>query len=154
MLKEEEIVEIKRELERYPAPRGAVPEALRILQRTRGFISDETVKDVAAVVGVSPDDVDSIATFYSGIFRKPVGRHVIMLCDSVSCWVMGSEGLRAHLETKLGIRLGQTTPDGRFTLLPAACLGACDQAPALMVDDVLHENLTPERLDEILEGYL
>jgi len=153
MLKHEEVEEIRRELGRYPTPRAAIPEALRIVQRSRGWVSDESVKDVAALVGLGAEEVESIATFYSGIFRKPVGRHVIMLCDSVSCWVMGSDELQQHLERTLGVRMGQTTPDGRFTLLPAACLGACDQGPAAMVDEELHEKLTPVGLDKILERY-
>ena len=82
-----------------------------------------------------------------------MGRHVILLCDGVTCWILGYENLRAHLERRLGITMGQTTADGRFTLLPTACLGACDQAPVLMVDEQLHVELDPAKLDEILERY-
>jgi NADH-quinone oxidoreductase subunit E len=87
------------------------------------------------------------------IFRRPVGRHVILLCDSVSCWIMGANPLRAQLGALLGIGPGATTADGRFTLLPCACLGACDRAPALMIDDDLHVDLTPEKIAELLERY-
>jgi NADH-quinone oxidoreductase subunit E len=97
--------------------------------------------------------VEGVATFYNLIYRRPVGRHVILVCDSVSCWIMGYEDLRKRLEEHLGIGLGQTTPDGRFTLLPIGCLGACHRAPAMIVDGDLHENLSPEALDRILEEY-
>src|SRR5687768_975132 len=102
---------------------------------------------------MSPAEVDSVATFYNLIFRQPVGRHVILLCDSISCWVMGYEKIREQLMYKLGIQYGQTTPDGRFTLLPNVCLGTCDCAPALMVGNDLYQNVTTEQLDDILNQY-
>ena len=94
-----------------------------------------SIRDIGELLEMSPADLDSVATFYNLIFRKPVGRHVIMLCDSVSCWIMGYERMREHLTGRLGIRFGETTPDNRFTLLPIVCLGACEQAPAMMVDN-------------------
>jgi NADH-quinone oxidoreductase subunit E len=99
------------------------------------------------------DELEGVASFYNLIFRKPVGRHVILICDSISCWIMGYERMREHLTTRLGINLGETTADGRFTLLPIDCLGACDHAPALMIDDDLHGDLDPEKIDEILNKY-
>src|SRR5262249_28598428 len=97
------------------------------------------------------DELDGVATFYNLIFRRPVGQHVILLCDSVSCWIMGYERLQTHLRTRLGITLGETTADGQFTLLPIPCLGTCDHAPALMIDDALYRDLDPEKLDLVLE---
>ena len=97
-------------------------------------------------------DLESIATFYSLIFRKPVGKHVILMCDSVSCWIMGCESVGDHLRRRLGIDLGQTTPDQRFTWLTIPCLGACDVAPAMMVDEVLCGPLTPELIDKIIDA--
>jgi NADH-quinone oxidoreductase subunit E len=99
------------------------------------------------------DELDGVATFYSLIFRKPVGRHVVLLCDSVSCWMLGAESLRRRMEQKLGVTLGGTTKDGRLTLLPVVCLGACDHAPVMMVDEDLHRDLDSEKLDRILERY-
>jgi NADH-quinone oxidoreductase subunit E len=99
---------------------------------------------------MSPDELDSVATFYNLIYRKPVGRHVILVCDSVSCWIMGYDPIREHLSSRLGIGLGETTQDGRFTLLPIVCLGTCDHAPAMMVDDELYGDLDPAKIDEIL----
>jgi NADH-quinone oxidoreductase subunit E len=87
------------------------------------------------------------------IFRQPVGRHVILLCDSVTCWIMGYDRLRQHLTSRLGIQLGETSPDGRFTLLPIVCLGTCDHAPALMIDNDLHRDLDPTKLDAIVAKY-
>lgn len=153
MLTAEEKQEIEEELKAYPFRRAGVIEALKVVQKRRGWVSDEGVRDVAGVLGLSPEEVDSVATFYNLIFRRRVGRHVILLCDSVSCWVMGYDRLREHLTGHLGIGMGETTPDERFTLLPIVCLGACDVAPAMMVDDDLHGNLTPERIDEILGRY-
>jgi NADH-quinone oxidoreductase subunit E len=102
---------------------------------------------------MSPDDLDSVATFYNLIYRKPVGRHVILLCNSVSCWIMGYDRLRERLCRRLGIQLGETTADGRFTLLPIVCLGTCDHAPALLLDNDLHRDLSPDSVEQILESY-
>ena len=104
-------------------------------------------------MGMSVEELDSVATFYNMIFRKPVGRHVILLCDSISCWVLGYEDIQEYFKKTLGIGLGETTSDGRFTLLPNCCLGTCDCAPALMIDNDLHRNLSIDQLDEILKKY-
>jgi NADH-quinone oxidoreductase subunit E len=149
MLTEEERREIEEELGHYSQKRAACIEALKIVQRHRGWISDE-IADIAEMLDMSVDELDNVATFYSLIFRKPVGRHVILICDSVSCWVTGYDPLRDHIEKRLGIGLGETTADGRFTLLPTACLGACDLAPVMMIDDILYGNLTPDKIDELL----
>jgi NADH-quinone oxidoreductase subunit E len=153
MLSEKERVEIEEETLRTENRKAASIEALKIVQKHRGWVSDEAIKDLAAFLAMEPDELDGVATFYSLIFRRPVGTHVILVCDSVSCWVMGYPSVKAHLEKRLGIRLGETTPDGRFTLLPAACLGVCDEAPAMFVDDDLHTRLSEERIDRILERY-
>ncbi len=153
MLTPDEIRDIEHELVPLPDRRSGCIEALKVVQRHRGWVSDEGVADIAGFLGVSPADVDSVATFYNLIFRRPVGRHVIMVCDSVSCWILGYENLRHALERKLGIPLGGTTPDGRFTLLPIVCLGACDHAPALMVDGETFQDVDPQGLDAILRRF-
>ena len=137
----------------YEARRGACIEALRIVQRSHGWISDERLREVARLLDMSADELDGVATFYNLIFRRPVGRHVILICDSVSCWIMGYEALRDAFQTQLGVRLGETTADGRFTLLPIVCLGACDHAPTIMIDDDLHHDVDAARLDALLERY-
>ena len=151
MLSAEERHEIEEELKRYPSKRAVSIDAMKIVQRRRGWVSDEALRDIAELLEVSVDDLDSVATFYNLIFRKPVGRHVIMVCDSVSCWIMGYDRVREHLTKRLGINMGETTPDGRFTLLPIVCLGTCDHAPAMMVDQQLHRDLDAEKIDKILE---
>jgi NADH-quinone oxidoreductase subunit E len=153
MLTAEEIQEIETEAGHYPKREAVCIDALKIVQRHRGWVSDENVRDIAEHLGMSATDVDSIATFYNLIFRKPVGRHVVLVCDSVSCWIMGSERVRAHLGERLGIKHGQTTSDDRFTTLPIVCLGCCDHAPAMMVDSDLHGDLNPEKIDSALEKY-
>jgi NADH-quinone oxidoreductase subunit E len=153
MLTDEEIREIRAELSHYDQRQAASIEALRIVQRHRGYVSDETLAAVAEVLGISTAALDGVATFYNLIFRRPVGRHVVMVCNSISCWLVGSESVREHVSRKLGISLGQTTPDGRFTLLPIVCLGACDRGPTMLVDGDLHGNLDPAAIDSILERY-
>jgi len=153
MLTPEERHEIEVELARYPIRQSVSIDALQIVQRHRGWVSDESLKDLAEFLEMSVEDLDGVATFYNLIFRKPVGRHVIMVCDSVSCWIMGYERLRDQLSRRLGVRMGETTGDGRFTLLPIVCLGTCDHAPAMMVDGDLHRDLDPQQIDGILEPY-
>jgi len=153
LLNAEEQREIATELAHYPDKKAVCIDAMKIVQRRRGWVSDDALRDIAEFLEMSVDDLDGVATFYNLIFRKPVGRHVIKVCDSVSCWIMGYDRLREHLEVRLGIGLGETTPDQRFTLLPIVCLGACDHAPVLMVDDDLHRDLDAQKLDRILQGY-
>jgi NADH-quinone oxidoreductase subunit E len=153
MLSTEEIDEIEKAISLVPVRKAAGIEALKIVQEHRRWVSDESLREVAAYMRMSPEELDSIATFYNMIFRRPVGRHVILVCDSISCWVMGYENILAHLTSHLGIKLGQTTKDDRFTLLPNCCLGTCDCAPALMIDHDLYRNLTTDLLDEILAKY-
>lgn len=153
MLSAEEKLEIEHAISLVPVRKAAGIEALKIVQEHRRWISDESLHDIATYMNMSPEELDSVATFYNLIFRKPVGRHVILLCDSISCWVMGYEKILQHLTGRLGIKFGETTTDGRYTLLPNCCLGTCDCAPALMIDGDLYRNLTTDQLDKILENY-
>ncbi|MGH9325762.1 MAG: NADH-quinone oxidoreductase subunit NuoE [Terriglobia bacterium] len=153
MLTPEERREIEAEFAHYPNKQAVSIDAMKIVQKHRGWVSDEALKDVAALLEMSADELDGVATFYNLIFRKPVGRHVVMVCDSVSCWIMGYERLRQELVRRLGIQMGETTADGRFTLLPIVCLGACDHAPTLMVDSDLHQDVDTQKLDGVLEKY-
>jgi NADH-quinone oxidoreductase subunit E len=150
MLTELEKKEIEAEIRKYPQKRAVAPDALKVIQKYRGWVSDEALKDVADFLEMTEEELDSISTFYSMIFRKPVGKHVILMCDSISCWITGYENLYSYLAVKLGITFGQTTPDGLFTLLPITCLGACDKAPAMMIDDKLYVNLDAAKIDMIL----
>ena len=153
MLTEEEKNEIAAELAHSATKASASIEALNIVQRHRGWVPDDAVKDVAALLDMTVHELDAVATFYSFIFRRPVGKHVILICDSISCWVMGYNPLLDLLKAQLGTGLGETTTDKRFTLLPISCLGACDRAPGMMVDDDLYGPVMPGMLGEILGKY-
>jgi len=153
VLSEKEKQEITAESAHCATKASASVEALNIVQHHRGWVSDEAVKEVAAVLDMTAGELDAVATFYSFIFRRQVGRHVIIVCDSISCWVTGYNPLLDVLKTSRGISFGETTADKRFTLLPISCLGACDRAPAMMVDDDLYGPVTPEMMDEILKKY-
>lgn len=153
MLTTEEIKEIEHAIKLVPYKKAASVEALKVVQGHRRWISDESLQDVAKFLDMSPEELDSVATFYNMIFRKEVGKHVILVCDSISCWVMGYESLRDQLFNRLGIKYGETTPDGLFTVLPNCCLGTCDCAPAMMIDNDLYRNIKIEEIDEILMKY-
>ncbi|HWB87144.1 MAG TPA: NADH-quinone oxidoreductase subunit NuoE [Bryobacteraceae bacterium] len=153
MLTAEEQKEIEAEFPHYPTREAVCIDAMQIVQRHRGWVSDDALHDIGELLGMSPADLDGVATFYNLIFRKPVGRHVVYLCDSVSCWIMGASRQAQHLAERLGVRLGETTADGRFTVLPIVCLGACDHAPVLMIDNDTHLDVDVEKIDRILEEY-
>ena len=148
-LNEHEETAITAQIHHYPQPQAAAIEALKIVQQQQGWVSDGKVKAIAQRLQMSPDEVDSVATFYNKIYRQPVGTTVISICDSVSCWIMGYQGLAQSLSQELQIALGETTIDGAITLLPTPCLGACDQAPVAMVGDQRAHRLTPASLIEL-----
>lgn len=150
MLSDIERQEIEEELKHSPTPRSACIDAMKIVQRHRGWVSNEALDDVADMLGMSCAELDNTATFYNLIFREPVGEHVIMVCDSVSCHLTGYETVMQALIRKLGIQPGETTSDGKFTLLPTVCLGHCEIAPVLMMDGEIIGNLTEEKIDELL----
>jgi NADH-quinone oxidoreductase subunit E len=150
MLTPEEKQEIEAEMAQYPTKEAVWIGAMKIVQSHRGWVDDESIRDLCELLSASRADLDSLATFYNLIFRKAVGRHVIMLCDSVSCWIMGYDRMRDHLAERLGIGFGETTPDNRFTLLPIVCLGACERAPAMILNNDLHGNLDPSKIDSLL----
>ena len=150
MLSEEERLEIEKELENVPTRQAVAVDALKIVQKRRGYVSDEALQDLAQALDMTPAELDNVATFYNLIFRRPVGKHVILVCDSISCFLTGQERVLDYLQRKLGIQPGQTTGDGLFTLLPTVCLGHCEQAPVMMLDGEIVGNLTEERIDQAL----
>ncbi len=152
-LSPQEIAEIEAEASHYEQKQAASIEALKIIQKHRGWVSDESLKAAADLLDMSPAELDGVATFYTLIFRRPVGKHVIMLCDSVSCWVMGCEGIREQLQKSLGVGYGETTADGEFTLLPVTCQGACDCAPVMLVDGGLEKHLDEDKVKQIIAHY-
>jgi NADH-quinone oxidoreductase subunit E len=133
-----------------PLARAACIDALNYVQARRRYIADNVLAEIAGLLGMSKAELDEVATFYNLIFRRPVGEKVILLCDSVTCWMLGQPALTAHLRARLRIQPGETTADGRYTLLPIVCLGHCDHAPAMLLGETLHGDLDPAKLDALL----
>jgi NADH-quinone oxidoreductase subunit E len=152
-LSDEEIRQLDAILGHYPDRRAAAATAMRLLQARRRWLSDEALVDLGECLGGTVAERDSIATVGNMLFRKPFGRQVVLICDSFACWSLGYAELRAAVEAELGVGMGQTTADGRFTLLPIVCLAACDRGPAMMVDDELHGPVSPDQLAGILGVY-
>lgn len=146
-----EIAEIDTEISHAPYRSAVAIDALKIVQKHHGWVSDESLRALADYLGMSSAELDGIATFYSLIYRKPVGDKVISLCDSVTCWIKGYNRLQQHISSQLGIGLGGTSRDNKYTFLPAPCLGACDRAPVMMLGDKLHDHLDEAKLDQILD---
>jgi NADH-quinone oxidoreductase subunit E len=153
MLSDAERRELEDAVTHYPDKRGAAIDALLTIQRRRGWISDDTLLEISQFLEITAEDLDSIATFYNLVFRKPVGRHVAFVCDSISCWIKGCEQVQEQIKTLYEVDLGQTSPDGRLTVLPIACLGQCERAPALMIDQDVYGDVTPEKIGQIVEKY-
>jgi len=149
-LSDSEIEAIDAEIAHVPYRAAVAIEALKIVQEHRGWVSDESLRAIARHLEMSAEELDGVATFYNLIFRQPVGERVILLCNSITCWIKGCEGIQAALTKKLGVQLGETTADNAFTLLPVTCLGACDRAPVMMVGDELHQDLDEAALDRAL----
>ena len=124
---------IREAIARHGGARGAMLEALKLVQAETGWISDAQLAAAAAVLGVTAAELESIASFYSHVFRRPVGETVILLCDGLSCELRGGAAVRDAVTARLGIGLGETTPDGRFTLIEVCCIGGCDRAPAALI---------------------
>ena len=152
MLSKESLDQIKREVAKYPPERksSAVMAALRIAQEEHGWLSVPLMDYIAELLGMRPIQVYEVATFYSMYDLKPVGRHKISVCTNISCMLCGSDAIVKHLEQRLGIKLGETTPDGKVTLKEVECLAACCGAPMFQIDKNYYENLTPQKVDEIL----
>jgi NADH-quinone oxidoreductase subunit E len=147
--------EIDQWIAKYPEDwkQSAVMAALRIVQDANGgWLTTELMNNVAAYLDMPPIAVYEVATFYSMYELKPVGKHKICVCTNVSCMINDSDRIVEHLEHKLGIRMGETTDDGRYTLKEVECLGACGGAPMLQIGKQYYENLTPEIVDSILDG--
>lgn len=153
MLSKQSLAQIDREIAKYPPEhkQSAVMAALRIAQEQHGWLSEPLMNYVAGLLELRPIQVYEVATFYSMYELQPIGKHKISVCTNISCMLRGSEQVVKHLEAKLGIRLGETTPDGRFTLKEVECLAACGGAPMCQIDKQYYENLTPEKIDRMLE---
>ncbi|HYA38031.1 MAG TPA: NADH-quinone oxidoreductase subunit NuoE [Candidatus Methylomirabilis sp.] len=153
LLSETSCAEIDRWIAKYPPShkQAAVMAALRVAQdQNGGWLSIELIEAVAEYLDMPPIAVEEVATFYTMYDLRPVGRHKVCVCTNIACQLNGSDRIMEHLRKKLGVKPGETTPDSKFTLKEAECLGACGGAPMMMVDRTYYENLTPEKVDEIL----
>ena len=145
-----EIQEINAEMRHYEDKTAVSIEALKIVQKNRRWVSDECLVAVAELLEMSPAQLEGVATFYNLIYRQPVGKTVIHYCNSVTCWMLGSEQVRERLCRHLNVELGEMSEDGEYTILPIVCLGACDHAPVVMVGDELMLDITENAVNEIL----
>ena len=148
------IPEFEKLRERFPAgfESSLVLPCVRRIQEDRGYVADSDIEELAAYLGVPRIQIEEVLSFYTMFRRKPIGRWHLQFCHNVSCSMNGAERILAHVEQRLGIKPGQTTPDGRYTLSTVECLGSCGTAPMMMVNDGYHENLTLTKLDELLQG--
>ncbi len=151
-LSEQELAAIDKEISHAPYKSAVAIDALKIVQKFRGWVSDDSLYAIARHLEMSAEELEGIATFYNLIFRKPVGEKVVLLCNSVSCWIKGCNNLQQHITDTLGTAPGETTGDNKYTFIPVPCLGACDKAPVMMVGDELYHDVTNEKIDEVLSG--
>jgi NADH-quinone oxidoreductase subunit E len=148
------IPEFEKLRERFPEgfESSLVLPCLRRIQEDRGYVADPDIEELAAYLGVPQIQIEEVLSFYTQFRRKPIGRWHLQMCHNVSCSMRGAERLLDHVQKRIGVGPGETTPDGRFTLSTVECLGSCGTAPLMMVNEAYHENLTSEKLDELLEG--
>ena len=130
---------------------SALIPVLREIQNEYGYLSDESMEEAAGILGLPPAGVQNVATFYTMFFRKPVGEHVIWLCRTLSCALRGAEDAEHYMCERLGVKTGETTADGKITLMEAECLASCGTAPVMLIDDKLEENLTKDKVDRLIE---
>jgi len=151
MIPEELYQNLKSRVDAVTHPRELAIDVLYALQNQAGWLTEEAVEKAAALLGMTPLEVEELATFYPFLYREKVGKYVIHVCDSVVCWMNGGESLKDYLCEKLGTGLGGTSPDGLFTLLPVCCIGYCDLSPAMLVNRKAYGPLTKEKIDQIIK---
>ena len=151
-ISQEQLAEVRRLQGLYPHKQGALLPVLHMAQETFGHISLDTEKYVASLFDMAPSHVHEVVTFYTLYFQERPGRHVVSVCHNLSCHLAGAQDIIAHCKSRLGIDVGETTSDGKVTLLAVECLCACEAAPMMQVDDRYEVNLTPEKVDRILEA--
>jgi NADH-quinone oxidoreductase subunit E len=139
-------------MRRYPKARSALIPSLQLAQDEVGYVSHEVIREVAGMFGLSANEVYEVASFYTMLYKKPVGKYVIQVCTNISCLLCNSEDIMTHLQRRLGIKPGETTEDRKFTLLEVECLASCGTAPVVQINEDYHESLTVEKLDRILDS--
>ena len=139
-------------MEKYPQRRSALIPALQLVQKDAGYISPEALIEIAGMFDLSPNEVNEVASFYTMLYKRPVGRYVIQVCTNISCLLCNAESIMEHLTRRLGIRPGETSPDQKYTLVEVECLGSCGTSPVVQINERYYEELTPEKLDRILDS--
>ena len=139
-------------MNKYPRKRSALIPSLQLAQKEAGYLSNDTICEIARIFELTPNEVYEVATFYTMFYKKPVGKYVIQVCTNISCLLCNAEDIVSRLTGKLGIRFGETTPDGKYTLLEAECLGSCGTSPVIQINETYYEELTPEKVDQILDS--
>jgi NADH-quinone oxidoreductase subunit E len=152
MLSDELRAEITALMDRYEEPRSALMPAFWLAQKAQGHLAEDAIEDIAHIIGVDPGYASGVASFYTLYHLEPVGRYVLQVCKTLSCRMAGAEDILEHLRQRLQIDVGGTTDDGKFSLMTAECLASCGTGPVMMVNHYMHENVTVERVDEILDG--
>jgi NADH-quinone oxidoreductase subunit E len=152
MLSEKAQQQIAALMDMYPLRRSALIPSLQLAQEEAGYLDPATLCEVARIFQISPSEVYEVASFYTLLFTEPMGKYVVQICTSISCLLCRSEDILDHLQKRLGIKPGETTPDKRFTLLEVECLASCGTAPVVQINDDYYENLTIERIDKILDN--
>jgi NADH-quinone oxidoreductase subunit E len=152
LLSEDANERIRRLVAKYPEARSALLPALHIAQNELGWLSQQAMEEVGAILGVSADQVEEVASFYTMYYKEPVGTYVLEVCKTIPCSMLGADEIIAYLEQKLGIEPGETTPDGMFTLFRVECLAACHRAPVMQVNHRYVQNLTPEKVDRLIDA--
>jgi NADH-quinone oxidoreductase subunit E len=152
MLSEAACRQIQALMSKYPQKRSALIPSLQIAQKETGFLSHNAICEIAGLFDLSPNEVNEVASFYTMLYKKPVGKYVIQVCTNISCLICDAEGIMSHLTGRLGIQPGETTPDGKYTLVEVECLGSCGTSPVIQINDNYYEDLTPEKVDRILDS--
>jgi NADH-quinone oxidoreductase subunit E len=151
MLPSDLLERLQRQIANAEHPRELAVDVMFALQQYYGYLSDEALGEGAHLLGMTPLEMEELATFFDFIYREPVGKYVLHVCDGVVCWMNGYDRVIDYLSEKLNLKAGETTPDGLFTLLPTACIGYCDLSPAMLVNGRPYGPLTPEKIDDILQ---
>ena len=151
MLSENAKKEIGREMAKYPEKRAVILAALHLVQKEEGWISQDAMEEVASLLDLTPIEVREVTSFYTMFNMRPVGRHHLQVCTNLSCALMNGRGVVEYIRRKIGIDVGETTGDERFTLSTVECLGSCGTAPMMQIGDDYHENLSEPKIDSILE---
>ena len=152
MLSESACKQIQDLISKYPQKRSALIPSLHLVQKELGYVSQDAMREVAEIFELSPNEVHEVTSFYTMFHRKPVGKYVIQVCTNISCQLSNAEGIMAHLTQKLGIKPGETSSDKKYTLLEVECLGSCGTSPVVQINEDYYEELTPEKLDKILDS--